>query len=202
MILEVAEQLRGLEALEPGSLRGGGPRSPGLPRVEALCLAPVTGCSGARARASSTWTWWARRTSAGSSTTAMPRASTLPPPRSSASSPATSTHTVSPTARRASVETRITRRSRRRGNPGRRALHRGREVLRRRVAFGGEAGQPYDPCYHRACDNAANVSGAAPRQMAGAAAHAVRRFARDVSDASLTASSRSVRKIAPLGTVL
>lgn len=49
-------------------------------------------------------------------------------------------------------------------------------------AFGGEAGQPYDPCYHRACDNAANVSGAALRQMAGAAAHAVRRFARDVSD--------------------
>ena len=44
--------------------------------------------------------------------------------------------------------------------------------------FGGEAGRPYDPCYHRACDNAANVSGVALTQMAGAAAHAVRHFAR------------------------
>jgi Zn-dependent M28 family amino/carboxypeptidase len=49
------------------------------------------------------------------------------------------------------------------------------------AAFGGEAGRPYDPCYHRACDNAANVSGVALTQIAGAAAHAVRRFARDVS---------------------
>ena len=47
--------------------------------------------------------------------------------------------------------------------------------------FGGEAGQPYDPCYHRACDTAARVSGVALTQMARAAAHAVRHFARDVS---------------------
>ena len=44
--------------------------------------------------------------------------------------------------------------------------------------FGGEAGRPYDPCYHRACDSAGNVSGVALTQMAGAAGHAVRHFAR------------------------
>ena len=47
--------------------------------------------------------------------------------------------------------------------------------------FGGSAGRPYDPCYHRACDNEANVSGVALKQMAGAAAHAIRHFARDLS---------------------
>ena len=47
--------------------------------------------------------------------------------------------------------------------------------------FGGEAGRPYDACYHRACDTAANVSGVALTQMARAAAHAVRHFARDAS---------------------
>ncbi len=44
--------------------------------------------------------------------------------------------------------------------------------------FGGESGRPYDPCYHRACDNAASVSGVALTQMAGAAGHAIRHFAR------------------------
>jgi hypothetical protein len=47
--------------------------------------------------------------------------------------------------------------------------------------FGGEAGRPYDPCYHRACDAATNVSGVALTQMATAVAHAVRHFARDAS---------------------
>ena len=47
--------------------------------------------------------------------------------------------------------------------------------------FGGAAGRPYDPCYHRACDNAANLSGVVLTQMTRAAAHAVRHFARDVS---------------------
>ncbi len=47
--------------------------------------------------------------------------------------------------------------------------------------FGGQAGRPYDPCYHRACDTATNVSGVALTQMATAVAHAVRHFARDAS---------------------
>jgi aminopeptidase S len=48
-------------------------------------------------------------------------------------------------------------------------------------AFGGRAGRPYDPCYHRSCDTVANTSNRALDRIAQAAAHVVRRFARDVS---------------------
>lgn len=48
-------------------------------------------------------------------------------------------------------------------------------------AFGGRAGRPYDPCYHRPCDGLANVSGTALLRSARATAHAVELFARDVS---------------------
>jgi Zn-dependent M28 family amino/carboxypeptidase len=50
------------------------------------------------------------------------------------------------------------------------------------TAFGGRAAHPYDACYHRACDTLANVNGAVLTQVARAAAHAIQRFARDVSD--------------------
>ena len=43
--------------------------------------------------------------------------------------------------------------------------------------FGGEAGKPYDPCYHEACDTIENVSKKALRLMAGAAIHAIMEFA-------------------------
>ena len=39
--------------------------------------------------------------------------------------------------------------------------------------FGGTADRPYDPCYHRACDTAANVNRAVLGQMAEALARAV-----------------------------
>ncbi len=57
----------------------------------------------------------------------------------------------------------------------------GRKSSEEAAAFGGRAGQPYDPCYHRACDRLTNVSGAALTRMAQAALHAIRHFARDAS---------------------
>jgi Zn-dependent M28 family amino/carboxypeptidase len=47
--------------------------------------------------------------------------------------------------------------------------------------FGGRAGQPYDPCYHEPCDRLSNISGTALTEIARAAEHAVRRFARDTT---------------------
>jgi Zn-dependent M28 family amino/carboxypeptidase len=58
----------------------------------------------------------------------------------------------------------------------------GRKSSEDAASFGGRAGQPYDPCYHRACDRLTNVSGAALTRMAGAALHTVRHFARDTSE--------------------
>ncbi len=40
--------------------------------------------------------------------------------------------------------------------------------------FGGQAGQPYDPCYHKACDNAENVHRVVLGQMTDALAHVLR----------------------------
>src|SRR5690606_35263187 len=39
--------------------------------------------------------------------------------------------------------------------------------------FGGTAGEPYDPCYHQACDTTANVDKVVLGEMADAVAHAV-----------------------------
>jgi Zn-dependent M28 family amino/carboxypeptidase len=49
------------------------------------------------------------------------------------------------------------------------------------TAFGGRAGAPYDPCYHRACDTIVNLNDVALVRSAQATAHAVRTFAADVS---------------------
>jgi Zn-dependent M28 family amino/carboxypeptidase len=46
-------------------------------------------------------------------------------------------------------------------------------------AFGGTAGQPADPCYHRRCDDLGNLDLTVLDQMAAAAAHAVATFAGD-----------------------
>jgi aminopeptidase Y len=40
--------------------------------------------------------------------------------------------------------------------------------------FGGQAGQPYDPCYHKACDNAENVDRVVLGQMTDALTHVLR----------------------------
>ena len=47
--------------------------------------------------------------------------------------------------------------------------------------FGGRAGEPHDPCYHRPCDTLANVSSTALAQTVNATAHALRTFGRSVS---------------------
>jgi len=43
--------------------------------------------------------------------------------------------------------------------------------------YGGEEGEPYDPCYHAACDTIVNVDLEVLEQMADAAAHATQTFA-------------------------
>ena len=57
----------------------------------------------------------------------------------------------------------------------------GRKSPSQRATFGGDAGEPYDPCYHRSCDRLANVDLAVATRLARAAAAAVARFGRDVS---------------------
>ena len=57
----------------------------------------------------------------------------------------------------------------------------GRKSAEEAAGFGGREGQPYDPCYHRACDRLTNVSAAALTRMAQAALHAIRHFAQDTS---------------------
>ncbi|MCM6774711.1 M28 family metallopeptidase [Nocardia sp. CDC159] len=43
--------------------------------------------------------------------------------------------------------------------------------------FGGEAGKPYDPCYHAACDTVRNISDKAITTNAGAIAYAIATYA-------------------------
>lgn len=57
----------------------------------------------------------------------------------------------------------------------------GRKSADEATAFGGSAGQPYDPCYHRPCDTLANVNARALDQLGDALTHAVLRFARNTS---------------------
>jgi Zn-dependent M28 family amino/carboxypeptidase len=60
------------------------------------------------------------------------------------------------------------------------ALYTGSAELKREdqvATFGGTAGQPYDPCYHRACDTVANVKAAVVGEMSGALSDAIRAVA-------------------------
>jgi Zn-dependent M28 family amino/carboxypeptidase len=57
----------------------------------------------------------------------------------------------------------------------------GRKSTSQGARFGGEAGEPYDPCYHRSCDRLANLDLTVATRLARAAAAAVARFGRDVS---------------------
>jgi hypothetical protein len=49
----------------------------------------------------------------------------------------------------------------------------GIKTAEQQAIYSGTAGIAYDPCYHQACDTAANFSGTALGQMSDAAAHAV-----------------------------
>jgi Zn-dependent M28 family amino/carboxypeptidase len=48
--------------------------------------------------------------------------------------------------------------------------------------FGGTAGQPYDSCYHEACDNLQNLNAQAFDEFSDAAAHAVVTLAQRSTD--------------------
>lgn len=63
--------------------------------------------------------------------------------------------------------------------------------------FGGAAGQPFDPCYHQACDTLANNNDAGLEQMADAAADAVLQFAMTTSAVKGTskANDKAVEKV-------
>ncbi|MDA7086190.1 M20/M25/M40 family metallo-hydrolase [Pseudomonas sp. SA3-5] len=60
--------------------------------------------------------------------------------------------------------------------------------------YGGVAGEPYDPCYHLACDTFDNNSDEALEQMADAAAHAVFTFAMTTSSVNGTDKSSDKAK--------
>lgn len=55
--------------------------------------------------------------------------------------------------------------------------------------YGGTAGEPYDACYHEACDDITNLSVRALDQMSDAAAHATINFAAD--ETPFTGTTRS-----------
>ena len=57
----------------------------------------------------------------------------------------------------------------------------GDKSVAQQAAVGGEAGEPYDACYHRSCDTLANVDAAFATKLARAAATVVAQFSRDVS---------------------
>jgi Zn-dependent M28 family amino/carboxypeptidase len=55
--------------------------------------------------------------------------------------------------------------------------------------YGGTAGEPYDSCYHQACDDIDNINNTVFRQMGDAVAHATYIFAMTTSDVSGTAKA-------------
>lgn len=59
------------------------------------------------------------------------------------------------------------------------------------AGFGGTAGQPFDPCYHEACDDITNVNTTGLDQLADGAAHAVLTFAQTTSSVNGTARASS-----------
>jgi len=61
------------------------------------------------------------------------------------------------------------------------------------AVYGGEAGTPYDPCYHQACDTFANNNDQGLGEMADAVAHGVYTLAK--TTAQLT-NGVSVKKTA------
>jgi len=57
----------------------------------------------------------------------------------------------------------------------------GIKTVEEAAIYGGTAGDPYDPCYHQACDTFANVNTTAIDQMSDASAHAALLFAMTTS---------------------
>lgn len=66
------------------------------------------------------------------------------------------------------------------------------------ATYGGTAGEPYDPCYHQACDTIANLSTKALFELGDGAAHAVQTLAQTKTgfyeDGSRMAGRRAVKR--------
>ena len=64
--------------------------------------------------------------------------------------------------------------------------------------YGGTAGEPYDPCYHQACDDINNLNTQALFELGDAAAHAVLTLARTRTgffpDGSLRVAARAAQE--------
>ena len=179
----------------------------GLLGSDALRQPAQPGRASTTSPSTSTSTWSARRTSSASSTTATTRPS--PSGRAAAGPPGSGY-----------IEQRLRRLLRRRqglaseptpfsgrsdygpfiavGIPAG-GLFTGAEGIKtaeQAAVYGGTAGEPYDPCYHQACDTIANVNTTAIDQMADAAAYAIITFAQNTkgstaSGARATSSRRS-----------
>jgi Zn-dependent M28 family amino/carboxypeptidase len=67
--------------------------------------------------------------------------------------------------------------------------------------YGGTAGQPYDPCYHLACDTYANNSNTGLDQMSDAVAHAVLFFANTKSNVDSNPAAASLRAVRSSGSL-
>jgi len=71
----------------------------------------------------------------------------------------------------------------------------GEKTAEQAAVYGGTAGEPYDPCYHQACDTINNVSTKALFELGDAAAHATMTLARTrtgfFEDGSLRAGARA-----------
>ena len=71
------------------------------------------------------------------------------------------------------------------------------------AVYGGTAGDPYDPCYHQACDTITNLNTRALFELGDAVAHSVMTLARTRSgffeDGSLTARAKVGVKLARQG---
>lgn len=61
--------------------------------------------------------------------------------------------------------------------------------------FGGSAGQPYDPCYHAACDSISNINEDTLDLMADAIAHSTLTFAETTSAVNGTGKGKAVGQI-------
>lgn len=57
----------------------------------------------------------------------------------------------------------------------------GTKTAEQAAIYGGTAGEPYDPCYHQACDTIDNVDAVVLEQMADAIAHSTQTFAETTS---------------------
>ncbi|MGI5212458.1 M28 family metallopeptidase [Plantactinospora sp. CA-290183] len=65
--------------------------------------------------------------------------------------------------------------------------------------YGGTAGQPYDPCYHQACDDIDNISTRAIDEMSDAVAHAIVTYAFDTRSLTRPLSGPTRGTTAPAG---